>query len=206
MIDNSCSEIIGQWRFRKEAINKMNQITDKTKIIERGGILCGTTDKNGEKKIDLVSECKGTRCDLLINLSNVCKEQTLGIFHTHPGKIIQTLPSIADLGYHETSGWLLTCIGAPKAKIDKIICIRSKHLSREEEIDKRNKMDNTYRLETKFKRLPFHVAKKAREDYNNQFKDIFSEKYYYKFILLNVLKTVFNNTYIQIFFRSVNLA
>ena len=38
----------------------------------------------------------------------------------------------------KTVGWLLTCIGAPKAKEDRIICIRSKHLSNEEEIDRHN--------------------------------------------------------------------
>lgn len=36
----------------------MNQIIDKTKIIERGGILCGN---EGTKKINLISECKGDR-------------------------------------------------------------------------------------------------------------------------------------------------
>ena len=159
----------------------MRQITDKTKIIERGGILCGITEKNGKKKIDLISECKGTRCDLILDLPKVCKEQTLGIFHTHPGRIAKTLPSIADLGFQETHGLLLMCIGAPKVKEDRIICIRSKHLSREEEIDRRNKRDSAYKLEIKIKNLPLHATKKEREDYDNRFKDIFSEKYYYKF-------------------------
>lgn len=181
MVDNSCSDIIGQWRFSKEAINKMNQITDKTKIIERGGILCGRTEKNGDKKIDLISECKGTGCDIILDPSKVCKEQSLGIFHTHPGRIIKTLPSIADLGFQETRGLLLMCIGAPKVKEDRIICIRSKHLSKEEEIERRNKRDIVYELELKIKNLPFHATKKEREDYNNRFDDIFSEKNYYKF-------------------------
>lgn len=178
---NNCSDIIGQWRFSKESINKMDQITNKTKIIERGGILCGRTENNGKKKIDLISECKGTRCDIILNKPDVCKEQTLGNFHTHPGKITMTLPSIADLGFQETQGLLLTCIGGPKAKIDRIICIRSKHLSREEEIDRRKKIDNAYRLEMKINNLPFSAAKKERHDYNIQLNDIFSEKYYYKF-------------------------
>ena len=181
MTYNSCSDMIGWWRFSKDAINKMDQITDKTKIIERGGILCGITEKSGEKKIDLISECKGTNCDIMLDPSKVCKEQSLGIFHTHPGRITTTLPSIADLEFQETGGWLLTCIGAPKAKEDRIICIRSKHLSNEEEIDRRNKIDSTRRLEIKIKNLSFYATKKERENYYNRFKDIFSEKYYYKF-------------------------
>lgn len=195
MTDNYCSDIMGQWRFSKDAINKMNQITDKTKIIERGGILCGRIGKIGEKridlikigekKIDLISECKGTRCDIQqTDPFKTCTEQsyvdTFGAFHTHPGKIIQTLPSIADLLFQDTHGQLM-CIGAPKAKLDRIICIKNKHINREDEIDRRNKLDDVYKLERKIRNLPFYTTKKEREDFNNRFNDIFSEKYYYKF-------------------------
>lgn len=83
MISDSCSDIMGKWRFSKDSINKMTQIIDKTKIIERGGILCGTTKKElQKKKIDLVSECKGTRCNIRLDPSNICNEQTIGLFHT----------------------------------------------------------------------------------------------------------------------------
>ena len=197
MSKNSCSDIMGHWRFSKDAINKMDQITDKTKIIERGGILCGRIGKIGEKriditkigekKIDLISECKGTRCDIQtdpLDSFKVCTEQsyidTFGIFHTHPGKIIKTQPSIADLIFQETHGQLM-CIGAPKAKEDRIICIKSKHLGREEEINKRKKLDDMYKLERKIRNLSFYATKKEREDYDKRFEDIFSEKYYYKF-------------------------
>ena len=71
--DKSCSEIIGPWRFSKESIKKMIQITDNTKIIEHGGILCIRTEKTGEKRIDIISECKGTKCDLQVDPFNVVR-------------------------------------------------------------------------------------------------------------------------------------
>lgn len=42
-------------------------------------------------------------------------------------------------------------------------------------------MDSAFRLELIIRHLPFSATKKEREDYDKQFKDIFSEKYYYKF-------------------------
>lgn len=38
-----------------------------------------------------------------------------------------------------------------------------------------------HRLEMKIKNLPFSATKKERENYDNEFKDLYSEKYYYKF-------------------------
>ena len=184
MINNSCSEIMGSWRFGKESISKMNQITDNTKIIERGGILCGGIEKTGEKRIDLISECKGTKCDIQTDPFKTCTEHlyidTFGIFHTHPGKIMQTLPSIADLIFQDTHGQLM-CIGAPRAKLDRIICIKGKRLNREDEIDRRKKLEDMYKLERKITNLSFYATKKERKDYNKRFNNIFSEKYYYKF-------------------------
>lgn len=182
--DKSCSEIIGPWRFSKESIKKMIQITDNTKIIERGGILCSRIEKTGEKRIDIISECKGTKCDLQADPFKVCTEQsyvdTFGMFHTHPGKIVKTLPSIADLIFQEAHGQLM-CIGAPKAKEDRIICIKGKHLNKEKEIDRHKKLEDIHKLERKIRNLPFYATKKEREEYDKRFGDIFSEKYYYKF-------------------------
>ncbi len=132
MVDK-CSDIIQEWRFSKDAINKMNQIINKIKIIERGGILCG----NGEnKKINLISEFKGVRHSVGVSSWKECTERNLlpmGNFHTHPGNIFKTQPSIADLGFLAFHGSLM-CIGAPKAKEDRIICIKQKGLRKEDEL------------------------------------------------------------------------
>ncbi len=187
-IINSCSDIIQQWRFSRNAIIKMNQITNKTKIIERGGVLCGADAQakaiNEEtKKINLISECKGDKCSIETRSWKECTKRDLlpmGNFHTHPGNIVKTQPSIGDLGFLSVHGALM-CIGAPKAKEDKIICIKQKMLNKEDELDRNKKLDYIYRLETKIKNLPFAVTKKEREEYDKRFKDIFPGKYYYKF-------------------------
>lgn len=109
---NSCSDIIQQWRFSKDAINKINQITDKTKIIERGGVLCGN---EGTKNINVISECKGDKCSVETGSWKECTDRNflpMGSFHTHPGNIVRTLPSISDLGFLAVHGALM-CISAP---------------------------------------------------------------------------------------------
>lgn len=177
---NLCSDIIQKWRFSKDAINKMNQIIEKTKIIERGGVLCGNKE---DKKINLISECKGDRCSVETGSSEECTKRNLtplGNFHTHPGNIERTLPSIGDLGFQSTYGALM-CIGAPKAKEDRIICIKQKSLNKEDELDRNKKLDDMYRLEMKIKNFPFAATKKEREEYDKRFKEIFPGKYYYKF-------------------------
>jgi len=177
---NSCSDIIQEWRLSKDAINKMDQIIDKTKIIERGGVLCGN-EKN--KKINLISECKGDRCSVETGSWIECTERDflpMGSFHTHPGNIIKTQPSISDLEFLAVHGALM-CIGAPKAKEDRIICIKQKSLNKEAELDRNKKLDDMYRLEMKINNLPFAATKTEREEYNKRFKDIFPGKYYYKF-------------------------
>jgi hypothetical protein len=177
---NSCSSIIQEWRFSKDAINKMNQIVDKTKIIERGGVLCGNKET---KKINLISECKGNRCSIEIGSWEECTERNflpLGNFHTHPGIIVKTQPSIGDLRFLAAHGASM-CIGAPKAMENRIICIKQKSLSREDEINRNIKLDDLYRLELKINNLPFPATKKEREEYKKRFEDIFPGKYYYKF-------------------------
>jgi hypothetical protein len=177
---NLCSDIIQQWIFSKDAIDKMNQIIDKTKIIERGGVLCGNEEN---KKINLISECKGDRCSIEVDSWKECAKQNLvpmGNFHTHPGNIVKIQPSIGDLGFLYVHGTLM-CIGAPKTKDDRIICIKQKNLNKEDELDRNKEIDYTYRLETKIKNLPFIATKKEREEYDKRFKDIFPGKYYYKF-------------------------
>ena len=185
---NSCSDIIQEWRFSKDAINKMNQIIDKTKIIERGGVLCGADAQakainEGTKKINVISECKGNRCSVETGSWKECTQRNfvpMGNFHTHPGNIIKTQPSIGDLGFLSVHGALM-CIGAPKAKEDSIICIKQKSLNKEDELYRNKKLDEMYRLETKIKNLPFAATKKEREEYDKRFKDIFPGKYYYTF-------------------------
>lgn len=177
---NSCSDIIQEWRFSKDAINKMNQIMDKTKIIERGAILCG---KEKTKKINLISECKGNKCNIEIDSLEECTKRNLlplGSFHTHPGNLTKTQPSIADLKFLACHGASI-CIGAPKAKEDRIICIKQKDLSKIDELFRNRELDHIYRLETKIKNLPFSATKKEREEYIKRFEDIFPGKYYYKF-------------------------
>ncbi len=177
---NSCSDIIQEWTFSKDTIDKMNQITDKTKIIERGGVLCGS-ERN--KKINLISECKGDRCSIETGSWKECTKRNFvpkGNFHTHTGNIVRTLPSIGDSGFLAVHGALM-CIGTPKAKEDRIICIKQKGLSKEDELDRNKKLDDMYRLEMKIKNLPFSATKKEREEYDKRFKDIFPGKYYYKF-------------------------
>ncbi len=180
MTNNLCSDIIQEWRFSKYAINKMNRITDKTKIIERGGVLCGNQET---KRINLISACKGDRCSLETGSWKECTKRNflpMGNFHTHPGNILKTQPSIGDLGYLATHGALM-CIGAPKAKEDRIICIKNKQLKKEDELYRNKKLEDMYILEMKIKNLPFSATKKERENYDNEFKDLYSEKYYYKF-------------------------
>jgi hypothetical protein len=177
---NSCSGIMQEWRFSKDAIDKMNQIMDKTKIIERGGVLCGN---EGTKKINLISECEGDRCSIEIDNWEKCTERNflpLGSFHTHPGKIVKTQPSIGDLGFLAAHGASM-CIDAPKALEDRIICIKQKGLSKENELDRNRKLVDMYRLEMKIKNLPFSATKNEREEYGKRFKDIFPGKYYHKF-------------------------
>lgn len=177
---NSCPDIIQEWRFSKDSIDDMNKITDKTKIIERGGVLCGNKE---DKKINVISECKGDRCSVETGSSEECTKRNLtplGNFHTHPGNIEKTLPSISDLGFQSKYGALM-CIGAPKAKEDRLICIKQKGLSKEDEICRNRKLDDTHRLEVKIKNLPFFATKKEREEYSKRYKDIFPGKYYYRF-------------------------
>lgn len=177
---NSCSDIIQEWRFNQDAINKMNHIIDKTKIIERGGVLCGNEET---KKINLISECKGDRCSVETGSWKECTERDfipMGSFHTHPGNIVKTQPSISDLGFLAVHGALM-CIGAPKAKEDRIICIKQKSLNKEAELYRNKKLDDMYKLEMKINNLPFVVTKKEREEYDKRFKEIFPGKYYYKF-------------------------
>jgi hypothetical protein len=177
---NICSDMIQEWRFSKDSIDKMDQIMSKTKIIERGGVLCGNEET---KKINIISECKGNKCNIEIISGEKCTGRNsipLGSFHTHPGNIDKTKPSISDLGSLSVYGGLM-CIGAPKAKIDRIICIKQKGLNKENELDRNRKLNNLYRLETKIRNLPFSATKKEREEYDKRFKDIFPGKYYYKF-------------------------
>lgn len=183
----NCSDIIGSWRFTKESIDKMNQIIDKTKIIERGGILCSKIKRGGEEKIiDLISECKGTKCDIEPdNAYKNCIENgyidTFGVFHTHPGKFEKTLPSIADLIYQRDNGYTLMCISTPKAKENRIICIKNKSISKEEELIRNKKLDYMLKLETIIKNRSFYATKQERKYYGENFDNVFSDKYYYKF-------------------------
>lgn len=183
MANYSCSEIMGNWRFSKDVINKMSKITDKTKIIERGGVLCGSIEGIRKKKpiIDIISECEGTKCSIQLDSMKECMERKSvpkGTFHTHPG-IVEALPSAGDLGFISARADIL-CIGTPKAKEDRIICFKSKRLSSEEEINRRKKIDYTFRLESKIITSSY-TTKKEGEEYDNSLKDLFSEKYYYKF-------------------------
>lgn len=190
MVNNSCSEIMGQWRFSKDVINKMNQMASKTTTIEYGGVLCGSIEGIRKNKpiIDIITECRGNECDMHLDSKKECAKQKSvpkGTFHTHPDREV-TLPSIRDLVAISPSANIM-CIGTSKAKEDRIMCFKSKPLITEEDINRRKKLIGAYRLEAKLtdiyrlepKIITTEEWKNRMEEYNNVRNDIL--KYYYKF-------------------------
>lgn len=170
--EQKCSEIIGEWRFSKESINKMSQMAKRTKNIENGGVLCGNDET---KIIDLKSECEGDYCGIYINPSIECSILNLipiGDFHTHPSGM--TKPSPSDLKF--LSNHLLECIGT--SRDNKVLCFKSKYLNNKDELNKNKELEEVIELRRKVKTSD--ITPKELDQYHKKYSDLL-EKYYHNF-------------------------
>ena len=169
-----CSEIIGEWKFSKESINKMNEMAERTRTIEHGGVLCGNDET---KKIDLKSECEGDVCAIYINPNRECPRLDLipiGDFHTHPSGKLKPSPSdLKLLHYH-----LLECIGTSRAKDGRVLCFKPKYLNHKDELNRNKKLEDIIELRRRVKTSD--ITPKELDQYRKGYRDLLG-KYYYNF-------------------------